>query len=384
MDVPLLREHISIDHVIVNKAFMRINQVVALYTVEDKIVFVDANRYFSGHAPFWNSYYGLTNEDVGFEEMPSGGRDMFLSKEVDCTNMQKYMLQMGPKYMNIMYDIKSFKLSDDVSTLVNVAWNRLFRKVAIFKIFLTCVLLGGLYTPVSIKPLVAPCCAPFHLLFMLASANMFRKNQKHSWLFKIDLAIAVPITMTILESVAIEWIPDVLELSSYAYTVLYLVSLQQLMQMMQVPVIGYIDNVFLSSMKLVLPIIFSVVLGMVFIDVLNIKQTEANNVVDKFLLMYDILSRITFDFRRVDMRSPYNDYFIVVMIVFIIIVKAMCVSVFFMVRDTVSSVQRAMELQQNDDIKSYRLQFISSIWATYDWCVWRIFSGKRALVLSKT
>lgn len=383
MDVPLLGEQVALDNVIVNKTHLRINHVESLHTVEDKTVFVQNDRYFTGHAHFWNAYYGLSGaeEDVGFEELANSERNTLVSKEVDCTNLQKYMLTMGPKYMNIMFDIQSFKLSEDVATLINVAWIRLFHNMAFLKIMLSCVLLGGLYIPTLARPFVAQCCAPLHLFFMLASANMFRKNTKHIWLFTIDIITAVPLTLTVLESRP-GWIP-MPELSTYAYTVLYLVSIQQLLQMTQVPVIGYIDNVFINSLKLVMPVIFSVLFGMVVIDMLNIQQTEADNIVDKFLLMYDSLSRISFEFRRKDMQAPYNEYFIVVLIVLIIIVKAMCVSVFFMVRDTVSDMQKSMERRQHDEIMIYRLQFITSIWTTYRWFLCRAFLGKRAIVLSK-
>ena len=356
--------------------------IVALHSVEDKTVFRGNGHFVTSHHQFWNNHYQLNNtpDDVGFED--DGTQNSLVSKEVDCTSLQKYMLNMGPKYMNVMFDMKCFKLSEDVVTLINVSWVKAFRTIALFKIFLSCLLMGGLYVPSLAKPIVVQFCAPLHMLFMLASANMFRKNTRHVWLFVIDIITSIPMTINIIEIITHRTL--VLELTTYMFTVCYMISIQQLLQMTNVPVIGYIDNVFINSMKLVLPVIFSVMCGIVVIDVLNIKQTNVNNSVDKFLLMYDMLSRVSFDFKRIDMQTPYNDYIIIVLIVLIIIVKAMCISVFFMVRDTVSDIQKSMQRVQTDEMLLYRLQFITSIWSFYKWIVgYWAFNNQYAMTLTR-
>ena len=92
MDTRLIDdEQVTLDTVIVNKAYLKINHIDALNTVKEKTVYMELQQYYTSHSSFWNSYYGLdaTPDDLGFDVVSSDSHGILMSKDVDCSQLQK-------------------------------------------------------------------------------------------------------------------------------------------------------------------------------------------------------------------------------------------------------------------------------------------------------
>ena len=231
--------------------------------------------------------------------------------------------------------------------------------IFLVKMLFTCACMCSLYIDnLALKSgLIAA-----QLIFMYPSTKRFVKNPRtFGWMFYIDAVALTPLFINV---------ANLSEEYRYALAALYVVCLQQNMELLNVPIVGYLADLFVCSLKLVIPVIFSVLMGFFVVYVLQIQPAispgaKSNTITSDFLTTLQILSSIGLNVDMNQIKLQANEYIVILLLITLILVKVIFASSILMIQSIITATETALAKRESADRKHYQLMFIDAFWAAY-------------------